>query len=333
MRVVVTGASGFIGSHLLPFLSGIGDFEVIATSRKHGGCSGALEWRHAPELGADADWSSILRQAHAVVHLAGCARIGKATEAEEKLHQRINTEGTKRLARQAAQCEVRRFVFLSSCHAVAAESDAVITAESMPHPSSAYGRSKLGAEQAVRQELAGSGCTYTILRPPAVYGSGNTANITALRKAVERGLPLPLASVRNRRSFLYVGNLVDAISKCLLSPQAAGKIFLPSDGRDVSTPEFIRAIARAALGTELGAGNGEREPGTEDGQPAGNTLPATRHSPLLFPFPESVLKAVARLPGMGALRQLTSSLYVDSEPLRRDLGWLPPFTMEQALRR
>jgi len=162
-----------------------------------------------------------------------------------------------------------------------------------------------------------------------------------LVKLVQTGLPLPLASVRNRRSFIYVENLVDLIVNCLGNPKAFGKIFLPSDGEDVSTPELIRAIARANPGVEHGAGSREHGAGIDedergkigDGSATRHPSPVTRYSPRLFPFPESILKALGHLPGLGALRKLTSSLYVDSEPIWRELGWTPPFTMEEGLRR
>jgi nucleoside-diphosphate-sugar epimerase len=122
------------------------------------------------------------------------------------------------------------------------------------------------------------------------------------------------------------------------NPNAFGKTFLPSDGEDVSTPELIEKIARASASVEQGAGSrgqgasiGEQR--SEAGKPTRNRLLATLYSPRLFPFPESALNAMGRLPGLGALQKLTSSLYVDSEPIRQELGWTPPFTMEEGLRR
>jgi len=238
-------------------------------------------------------------------------------------------EGTRALAKQAAQAGVTHFVFMSSLHAVAAGSDVRISDETEPQPTSAYGRSKLDAEKAIQEELRTSGCAWTILRPPLVYGPGNQANFGLLLKLVKTGIPLPLASVRNRRSFIYVGNLVDLISKCLGNAKAFGKVYLPSDGEDVSTSELVRAIARAHAGVEQGEGSRER--GAGDGVARGESRVAGKAK--LFRFPPSLLKATGWLPGLGALHKLTSSLYVDSEPLRHDLGWTPPFTMEQGLRR
>jgi nucleoside-diphosphate-sugar epimerase len=328
MRILVTGASGFVGKSLLGALRDRGH-EVTAASRSRVEQPGIFYVR-SPELGPEADWSESLADIDSVVHLAGLAHVTSEKSDPEtgKKYLRLNADGSGKLAEQCAASGVKHFVFLSSCHAVAAESDEVLTDCTNPRAVSAYGRSKLAAEGAIKSVLADSDCAWTILRPPLVYGPGNKANFGSLVKLVQTGIPLPLASVRNRRSFIYVENLVDLIVTCLANPKAFGKTFFPSDGEDVSTPELIRAIARASASVEQ---DGRGKIG--DGSATRNPSPATRHSPRLFPFPESLLKAVGRLPGLGAVRKLTSSLYVDSEPIRRDLGWSPPFTMEEGLRR
>jgi nucleoside-diphosphate-sugar epimerase len=292
----------------------------------------------SPELEPGADWAAALAGVDVVVHLAGLAAVdepGNSADLDGE-YRKVNVEGTRALAKQAAMAGVKHFVFMSSLHSVAANSDERLSEQTEPHPVSAYGRSKLVAEKAVQEELRTSGCAWTILRPPLVYGRGNQANFGLLLKLVKTGIPLPLASVRNRRSFIYVENLVDLISNCLGNAKAFGKVYLPSDGEDVSTPELIRAIARANADVEQGAGS--REHGSKSSDSVGDretshTPHTARHSARLFHFPPSLLNAAGRLPGLGALHKLTSSLYVDSEPLRRDLGWTPPFSMEQGLRR
>ena len=339
MRVLVTGASGFVGRHLIRALRDAGH-EVAACSRSRVEQPGFF-YIASPDLEPGADWAAALAGVDVVVHLAGLAAVdglGNSADLEGE-YRKVNVEGTRALAKQAAKAGVKHFVFMSSLHAVAANSDERLSEQTEPHPVSAYGRSKLAAEKAIQEELRTSGCAWTILRPPLVYGPGNQANFGLLLKLVKTGTPLPLASVRNRRSFIYVENLVDLISKCLGNAKAFGKVYLPSDGEDVSTPELIRAIARANAGVEHGAWS------MEHGD-RGNTRHAfgrrsdlsplrsgSRHSARLFHFPPSLLEAAGRLPGLGALRKLTSSLYVDSEPLRRDLGWTPPFAMEEGLRR
>jgi nucleoside-diphosphate-sugar epimerase len=223
------------------------------------------------------DTCAAMPGAAAVVHLANIAH-SRAPDAEL---QRVNVEGTLVRAREAAAVGAHRFVYLSS--ALAAD------------PTDRYGRSKLAAEAGL---AALRGIEVVILRPPLVYGPRVKANFLALMRAIAGGLPLPLASIDNRRSLVYVGNLVDAMIQCLDAPQAAGRNLAVSDGTSVSIPELCRR-----LGVALG-------------RPA--------H---LFPFPPAVL---ARLP---LLRKLTQSLEVDDSALREALGWRPPFTLEDGLRR
>lgn len=338
MNVLVTGAAGFIGSSLCDKLRS-DSHEVTACSRSRVEQPG-LFYVRSPELGPEADWREALLGVDAVVHLAGLAHVtSEKPDAEtEKNYQHINTEGSRKLAEHCARSGVKHFVFLSSCHALAAESDEVLTDRTVPQPVTAYGRSKLAAEEAIKSVLAGSDCAWTMLRPPLVYGSGNKANFGLLVKLIQTGIPLPLASVRNRRSFIYVENLVDLIVTCLGNPMAFGKTFLPSDGEDLSTPELIEKIARAETATEghMAVGRSPRRPNLSRRQArakhecSGGGCAASRAR--LFPFPEIALKALGRLPGLGALRKLTSSFYVDSETIRRDLGWSPPFSMADGLR-
>lgn len=326
MKILVTGASGFVGNFLLAALRDAGH-EVRAASRSRVEQRG-IDFLPAPELGPDADWSRALNGVDAVIHLAGMAHVpSKNADAEtEEVYFRINADGTRALAEQAAAVGVKHFIFLSSCHAVAAESEAQIIEKTQPNPVTAYGRSKLEAERAIREGLSNTACAWTILRPPLVYGKGNKANFGLLLKLVKSCIPLPLASVRNRRSFIYVENLVDVIVSFLGNPKAFGKTYLPSDGEDVSTPELIRKIAKANQSFKCSEFSGS----VSDKNTPHSSL-ATRDSARLFPFPESILKALGRLPGLVALRKLTSSLYVDSEPLRKDLSWSPRFTMEDGL--
>ncbi len=313
--------------------------EVVACSRSRVEQPGIFYVR-SPELGPEADWRDALADIDAVVHLAGLAHVpSEKSDAEtEKDYLRINAEGSRKLAEQCAASGVKHFVFLSSCHAVAAESDVVLTDRTNPRAVSAYGRSKLAAEGSIKSVLDGSDCAWTILRPPLVYGPGYKANFGLLVKLVKSYIPLPLASVCNRRSFIYVENLVDLIATCLGNPKAFRKTFYPSDGEDISTPELIRAVNRANQSVQCPVLAKARlaKPRLSNSvpnNPSRNASLATRNSPRLFPFPESVLRAMGRLPGLGALRKLTSSLYVDSEPTGRDLGWTPPFTMDEGLKR
>ena len=180
---------------------------------------------------------------------------------------------------------VRRFLYMSSVKA------------DHPEPDDRYARAKLAAEEAVARVASRSGLETVILRPPLVYGPRVRANFLALMRAVDRGWPLPFASIENRRSLLYVENLCDAIARCLEAEAPDGRTFFVTDGAPVSTAELCRQIG-AALG-----------------RPA-----------LLFSFPPAVLEWI---PGM---KRITRSLAVDDSAIRRELNWQPPFTFEQGLR-
>jgi UDP-N-acetyl-alpha-D-quinovosamine dehydrogenase len=247
MRVLVTGVSGFIGRSLAPALE----------ARGH-------------------EVRSAINGCDAVVHLANIAH----TAASPVDLQRVNVDGTRRQAEEAAAAGVRGFVYLSSAKAAALDD--------------AYGRAKLAAEQALARV---TGVEVVVLRPPLVYGPGVKANFLALMRAIARGWPLPFASVENRRSLVYVGNLCDAIIHSLEAPQAAGRTYFVSDGAPVSTPQLCRAL------------------GTAMQRPA-----------RLFRFPVPVLELH---PG---LRRLTRSLELDDSAIRQELDWRPPYTFEQGLR-
>jgi len=303
LKVLVTGASGFIGSHLVPALIAEG-FDLLATSRSPMRAD-RFEWRQSPELGPKAEWSGMLRGIGTIVHLAGRAHVRQDTDPnEDNLCQRINGEGTRSLARQAAKAGVRHFIFLSSCHAVAACSDKILTRATPPRPTSAYGRSKLAAEKALSEELGGTGCSWTVLRPPLVYGRGDKANFARLTSLVRCGWPLPLAAVRNRRSFLGVSNLADFIMRCCArTPAHSGKIYYPADISDLNTPELLRLLGQSM-----------------------------RVPVRLFYVPPSCLRIAERFPGLRSLRKLTSSLFVDPTPAREELQWQPPQTTSALFR-
>jgi len=216
----------------------------------------------------------------------------------------VNVKATERLARMAAASGVKRFIFMSSIKVNGERTfDRSFTDADSPRPEDAYGISKWEAEQALARIAKETGLELVVLRAPLVYGPGVKGNFLRLMRLIARGAPLPFASVANRRSLVYVGNLVDAISACIEVPAAAGNTYLVSDGEDVSTPELIRALA-AALGVPL----------------------------RLFPLPPAVLKISGALVGKrGAIDRLTQSLQVDSSRIRAGLGWRPRFTLTEGI--
>jgi nucleoside-diphosphate-sugar epimerase len=277
MRVLVTGLGGFIGSSLGPALEARGH-EVRGAGR---------------EVAVLAD---AFRGCDAVVHLANIAH----DSAPPELLWRVNVEGSARAAELAAANGVRRFVYLSSVKAGAQGSAAPEAARqvgSAAPETDRYGAAKLAAEREIARVASRTGLEAAILRPPLVYGPRVRANFLRLLQAIDRGWPLPLAAIENRRSLVYVGNLCYAIAACLEAPAPDGRTFDVTDGEPVSTPQLCREIG-AALG-----------------RPA-----------RLFRFPPRLLELA---PGM---TRLTRSLVVDDAPFRRELDWRPPYTLQQGLR-
>ena len=313
--VLVTGVTGFIASHLLPVLHQQ-NWQITAAVRNN--CRQPLlstKTIAIGEIDGNTNWHQALQNINTVVHLAARAHIlheDTFNPAAEFL--KVNTAGTANLIKQSIEAGVKHFIFISSIGAMATLSDQILT-ESFPClPDNPYGLSKLKAEQALIDLAKNNSMTWTILRPTLVYGPGNPGNMERLMNLVNRGLPLPFASLKNRRSFIFVGNLVDAIAICLTHPQAANQTFLVSDGEDLSTAELIRKLAHHM------------------------------HKPCrLFPFPPSLLKAAgylgdrieftqSSLPiNSTTVERLSGSLFVDSSHIRTTLNWQPPFTLDQGL--
>jgi nucleoside-diphosphate-sugar epimerase len=292
MKVLVTGANGFVGCALVAGLEADG-VAVEATTRQRVG-----------DIDALTDWTAALTGCAAVVHLAARVHVMR-DEATNPLaaFRAVNVDGTLNLARQAAAVGVRRFVFLSSIKVNGEGQEEPYREGDTPCPQDPYAISKWEAEQGLHGIAAETGMEVVILRPPLVYGPGVKANFQRLLGAVDKGWPLPLGAVENRRSLLYLGNLVDAIQLCLAHPAAAGQTYLLSDGEDVSSPELVRRLARAM---------GRRA--------------------RLLPVPPAWLRLAGRLAGRRAVvDRLLDSLVVDSSRIRRELGWSPPFCLDAGL--
>jgi len=253
-------------------------------------------------------WGNVFMGTTIIVHLAARVHVMHDTKVDPLAAFRaVNVDGTLNLARQAAANGVRRFIFVSSVKVngeitqlgqAFAETDA-------PNPQDAYGLSKHEAEQGLRQIATETGMEVVIIRPPLVYGPGVKANFAALMHAVKRGWPLPLGAVHNLRSLVALDNLVDFIVTCLTHPNAANQTFLVSDGQDLSTTELVRGLARAA-------GVSER----------------------LLPVPVWILQAGAMFLGKrDAVQRLCGNLQVDISKARSLLGWVPPVSVDEGLRR
>jgi UDP-glucose 4-epimerase len=240
MKVLVTGANGFVGRFLCECLNAYGHVVMPAVRR----VTNLAGEEVVGSVNRETDWTSALADCNAVVHLAARVHVMN-DEASDPLAEfrEVNTEGSLNLARQAAQAGVKRFVFISTIKVNGEGREAPYRETDATAPEDAYAISKWEAEQGLRQIEQETGMEVVILRPPLVYGAGVKANFQRLLHVVRRGWPLPLGAIHNRRSLLYLGNFVDAIRLCLEHPAAAGQTFLLDDGEPVSTPELIRALA------------------------------------------------------------------------------------------
>jgi len=232
LKVFVTGASGFVGRHLVAHLQSCG--MTVATERR--------------ELGPDTAWHDLLGGMDAVVHAAGLAH-ERATRASDEELRRVNVLGSERLARDAAAAGVRHLVFLSTIGVLGDETHgAAFTDASAPAPRTSYARSKREAEQALARIAGQSGMALSILRPTLVYGPGNGGNMLRLLRAIERGWPLPFGAVKNRRTLAYIDNVTSGIAAALRQGSGAGALII-CDGESVSTPELIAGLAQGMART------------------------------------------------------------------------------------
>ena len=311
MIVAVTGASGFIGAHLVAALVQEGtSVRAIVRSAAAKVPEGAARCPVADLADASA-LARAFKGADAVVHLAGRAHLLRDQALDPiAAFRQVNVEGTRQVISAAATAGVGRFLLASSVKAVGEETEIPWTEHTVPAPVDPYGRSKLEAEQLTRAHDRPGAMRTTILRLPLVYGPGAGANVRRLIKLVESGFPLPLASVRNRRSMAFVGNVVAAINAVLRSPGTAGETLYVSDGEDLSTPQLIRLIA-ASLG-----------------RPA-----------RLVRAPVGFLELAGRMAdrfgipvGSQEVRRLTRSLVVDASRLGRLAGFHPPFSAAEGWR-
>jgi len=309
--ILVTGASGFVGGALVRRLTADRSFKgVVAAVRRKAAVwpIGGLEIQ-VGDLLPTTDWSEALRGIDAVVHCAARVHVmnDDATDAL-KVYREANVSSTVNLARQAALARVRRFVFVSSIkvNGELTEGGKLFTADDVPAPKDPYGVSKYEAEQSLLQVAFETGMEVVIIRPPLVYGPRVKANFESMMRWLARGLPLPLAAVtENRRSLVALDNLVDLIATCLSHPAAANQKFLVSDGDDLSTAQLLKR-----MGDAMG------------------------HPARLFNLPPALLKLGATvLNKPGIYQRLCGSLQLDISKTRHLLGWTPPMSVDEGLRR
>jgi nucleoside-diphosphate-sugar epimerase len=307
---LVTGATGFVGSALCRHLLAAG-YRVRRVLRQPAPGDPSAEHERAEtvclgDFCANPAWDEVLIGADVVFHLAARVHVMNDTAPDPLAEFRqMNVEVTRQLAEASVRAGVRRFVYLSSIKVNGEETkDRPFTAEMTPSPADAYAQSKWEAEQTLTQIARSSSMEVAIIRPPLVYGPNVRGNFLSLLRLVRRGLPLPVGSVKNRRSLVYVENLADLLRHCVVAEAARG-VFLISDGEDLSTPKLIRQMAKAMM-----------------------------KRCWLLPVPTALLKLAGLISGKrAAVQRLCSSLAVDTERTRRLLKWSPPYSVDVGMQR
>lgn len=299
--ILVTGASGFVGRHLCRDLDNRQiAFRPAARSSSQGHFA-------VGTIDPTTDWSAALAGIRIVVHLAARVHVMNETQADPLASFRaMNVEATINLARQAAHAGATRFVFVSSIkvngeHTLPGQH---FSANDAPAPQDPYGISKAEAEKALLELGKETGMEIAIIRPPLIYGKGVGANFHLLQRWAGSGIPSPFGMCRNRRSLVFVGNLIDLIIRACEHPSAANQIFLASDGNDLSTQELFSLLARA------------------QGRAGVN-----------IPVPEWILRSTAQCLGKKKYTdRLLNSLQLDIAKTRDLLSWDPPFSVEAGIR-
>jgi len=306
VKVLVTGANGFIGEKLCERLVAEG-CQVKGTVRSsdklatlHNGVNGIT----ISSIDDKTNWTKALIGVSMIVHLAACVHVKKHNFDKTSNYRLVNVKGTEHLAREAAYASVKRLVYMSSVKVNGEGRSTPYNEEDVQNPLDDYSVSKWEAEKVLKQISIETGMEVVIIRSPLVYGPWVKANFLNLLKLVDHRIPLPLANIKNQRSLIYIDNLVDATVTCMKHPEATGQTYFVSDGEDVSIPELIRHISFAL------------------GKP-------TR----LFPFPPILLKMAGIITGKSAaIDRFLRSLTVDCSKIRRELDWQAPFSINQGLK-
>ncbi|XLX42203.1 UDP-glucose 4-epimerase family protein [Ectopseudomonas mendocina] len=303
--IMVTGASGFVGAALCTELIQRGHAVVAVVRRIDERRVPAVTYIEA-DLADLASFADGLPQVDCIVHLAGRAHMLNDKAADPlALFREINRDASVRLAERALQAGVKRFVFISSIGVNGNINTRPFTPNDRINPAEPYAQSKWEAEQGLWKIQHATGMELVIIRPPLVYGSGAPGNFGSLMRWIDKGVPLPLGAINNKRSLVGIDNLVDLIIRCIDHPAAANQVFLAGDGEDLSTTELLRGVAEAM------------------GRPA-----------RLIPVPAGLLSLGVTLLGKRVVAQrLLGSLQVDISKTRQLLGWEPPVSVKEGLRR
>jgi UDP-4-keto-D-QuiNAc 4-reductase len=305
MKVLVTGASGFVGSALCTHLVAKGHAVRGTVRNTQGKPLPGVEYQIVSDMSIGANWREVLTGINVVVHCAARVHVMKEASVDPlATFREVNVKGTACLAEQAVDRGAKRFIYISSIKVNGEVTRGhPFKADDTPAPEDPYGISKWEAEQVLWKIAKKTGLEVVIIRPPLVYGPGVRANFLRLMQGIMSGMPLPLGAIDNRRSIVALDNLVDLIEACLKNPQAINQIFLVSDGDDLSTKALFQLTA-VALGRSV----------------------------RLIPVPVSLLWAMAQLFGKSDFAQrLCGSLQVDISKTQGRLSWSPPISVDEAL--
>ncbi|GJA12057.1 UDP-glucose 4-epimerase family protein [Aeromonas caviae] len=305
--ILLTGATGFVGNAVLTQLIQQG-FSVRTFGRR-APVKSATHTRHVVgNISGFENYGPALQNIDVVIHCAAQAYIINNSEnSNDDIYHDVNVAGTLNLALQAMASGVKRFIFISSIkvNGESTNSAQQFNHASPPAPEDAYSRSKQAAEDGLRTLVANSGMELVVIRPPLIYGAGVKGNFSSLLAIAKKNLPLPLGAINNQRSMVALANLSDLIITCVSHPQAANQIFLVSDDCDVSTTQLLEMMTRAV-----------------------------GKSPRLFSIPMSWLRFAGKLTGKQAvIERLCGNLQVDISHTKVTLGWHPPISVEEGIKR
>jgi nucleoside-diphosphate-sugar epimerase len=319
-KILVTGATGFIGQHLCRYLLKSKKYYVVGSVRslKLNLEKTDVKYISLGQISSKTNWKDALLGVNCVIHCAGKAHAMNETITDKlSIYRSINVDATKKLAEEAAKYKVKRLIFLSSIKVYGECTQdiniydsknfkkKIFTYKDLPEPQDIYARTKIEAERVLWDISSRTGLEVVVLRVPLVYGYGVKGNLERLIKIVKSGIPLPLSKINNERSMIGIDNLVDLITKCIDHVDAAGKTFLVSDGKDLSTPSLVNLIA-SSMG----------------------------HKKNLFPMPIILLKFIFFIFGKKEeINRLIGSLKIDIDYTKETLNWIPPLGVEEGIKK